>query len=72
MPDWSVGNGSDETTPWSSRLGVELATPPRKKNSLATETKTREFTTTGESSNTDQATGFITLMEAPCATLRPE
>ena len=22
MPDWSVGEGTDKTTPWSSRLGV--------------------------------------------------
>ena len=34
-------------------LGMELAIPPHKKNSIATETETREFTTTGESSNTD-------------------
>ena len=36
-----------------------LATPPRKKTALLQKQKQREFTTTVESSNADQATGCM-------------
>jgi len=33
MPDWSAGEGPEETTPWSPSwgLGAGLASPPHKK-----------------------------------------